>query len=35
MILTMVALGVIVTPQYADRPDVYGQGTDTVETVNV
>lgn len=35
MILTMAALVVIVTPQYVYVPDVFGQGTDTVETVNV
>ena len=35
MILTMVALVVIADTQYSHVPDVFGQGTDTVETVNV
>ncbi|WP_020061259.1 NprX family peptide pheromone [Bacillus sp. 123MFChir2] len=35
MILTMVALVVIANPQYANKPDVFGQAADIVETVNV
>ncbi|MEH6889453.1 NprX family peptide pheromone [Bacillus sp. JJ864] len=34
-ILTMVALVFIAQSQYANKPDVFGQADDTVETVNV
>ncbi|MCM3737615.1 NprX family peptide pheromone [Bacillus cytotoxicus] len=35
IVLTMAALVVIADTQYTHVPDVFGQGTDTVETVNV
>ncbi|MDC2866974.1 NprX family peptide pheromone [Bacillus sp. BP-3] len=35
IILTAAALVVIASPQYGHVPDVFGQGTDTVEAVNV
>lgn len=35
MILTMVALVVMADTQYAYKPDVFGQATNTVETINM
>ncbi|ENQ3107389.1 hypothetical protein SAMN04488168_1812 [Bacillus sp. 491mf] len=35
IVLTMVAVVAIADTQYSHVPDVFGQGTDTVETVNV